>query len=154
MLKPTCLPALQISVAARAVGCDGAVMAVLNAPQVILKSNQRPPYSKNSFTFKIVMVSTARTHLGLKWLQEKSMTSAVGFEILRLLPRTSMPDAHLLDADSLVEFFLSELAAKRVGKEFIGKKGVPGYGWPDLSEHDANHDFLRGKPVPARNARA
>ena len=100
------------------------------------------------------MVATARTHPQLKWLEEKGMTSSTAQGILAVLPGSQCPDPYLLYSDGVIDAFMSSLAAKKAGSEYIGKKGVPGFAWPDLSEHDANHDFIRSKLMPSRHARA
>ena len=54
------------------------------------------------------------------WLQEKSLTPAVAVELLNRFNLGDFPDAYLLTVDGIIEYFMSQLAAKKVGAEHIG----------------------------------
>ena len=117
--------------------------------QVILKKNQKKPYTRKSFTFKKVVVASARSHMNHIWLQEKGDMVKEALDILYIYKERGFPDPHLMNADDVIELFLKRYLSKQIGKEFVGHDGKPGFAWPPLSDHDANHDFLLGVLPPA-----
>jgi hypothetical protein len=112
--------------------------------QAILLANQRKPYTKKSFSWKVNFVVTARSHLHLKWLEEKQMTPAVAIELLKEYRPSEWPEPWLHKVEAVIDAFLVDLSAKKIGPEYIGKHRVPGFAWPDVAVHDPNHDALLG----------
>jgi hypothetical protein len=89
-------------------------------------------------------VATARSHLNQMWLQEKSEMNKDSFAMFELYADRGFPDPYLFDADDVIELFLNRYASKQIGMEYIGRDGKPGFAWPPLSDHDANHAHFLG----------
>ena len=102
------------------------------------------PYKLASFTFKFFYACTSLDHLDTTWFQEIMATPEEAEQLFDQLDPNDFPDRALLNRDELKESFMSNLHAKQIEPVHIGHRGVPGFAWPGLDRHDANHSFLRG----------
>ena len=133
-------PASTVTLALMLLRCTG--------QQVILKKNQPKPYTRKSFTFKLLLVCTSKGRQSLLWFQEPKQVDAA---VKRLLARLSELAAHfakpyLLSVDGVIDYFMAEVGGGRVGNEHIGKNGVPALAFPNLGEHDENHAAILADP--------
>ena len=104
-----------------------------------LKVGASKPHNRNSFSIKPVLVCTSKGSSHLVWLQEPKQVTK---EVKRLLAQWQaelFPKPYLVSFDAVVEYFLSEYKAGRVGAEFVGHNRIYGMAWPPLDEYDENH---------------
>ena len=83
--------------------------------QVCLKVGASKPHNRNSFSIKPVLVCTSKGSSHLVWLQEPKQVTK---EVKRLLAQWQaelFPKPYLVSFDAVVEYFLSEYKAGRVG---------------------------------------
>ena len=116
-----------------------AVRPSLLHAQVCLKVGASKPHNRNSFSIKPVLVCTSKGSSHLVWLQEPKQVTK---EVKRLLAQWQaelFPKPYLVSFDAVVEYFLSEYKAGRVGAEFVGHNRIYGMAWPPLDEYDENH---------------
>jgi hypothetical protein len=129
-------------------------MPVVCGVKVVLKKGKKKPYTLNSFSFKPLLVCTARSHLNVMWYQEKFDTTKESIGVLKILADDGgAPDAYLLSFEDVKEFFWTRYQAKAVGAEFIGRDGKPKFAWPMLADFDNNHSYVIGIRTPRARAR-
>jgi hypothetical protein len=124
--------------------------------QIILKANMTKPYTRNSFSFKLLFVVTARSHMRTLWFQECMQTSKESKTAFAEMPIDSFPDVQLMTKESLIQSFLLRYKASEVGPEYVGRHRIPGFAWPPLECHDRNHNHLMSESprrCPALHAR-
>ena len=110
--------------------------------QVCVKASASKPYTRNDFSFKPVLVCTSKGSPNVVWLAEPKQVTK---EVKRLLAQWQaelFPKPYLVAFDAVVEYFLTEFKAGRVGAEFVGHHRVYGLAWPPLDNFDENHAAL------------
>jgi hypothetical protein len=107
-----------------------------------VKASASKPYTRNDFSFKPVLVCTSKGSPNVVWLAEPKQVTK---EVKRLLAQWQaelFPKPYLVAFDAVVEYFLTEYKAGRVGAEFLGHHRVYGLAWPPLDNYDENHAAL------------